>query len=164
MLTVRLCWQTLSMDKAHSASGSSSPAALSSSPASRSAPIPESVATTESPSTVERRQAEPLSTKSLHGAAALDDSLDKDKSPFNVYAQAATSTFTEWFGTFAFVVAFVFHVTRFAAFFMPFATRQCQRRHFVFRPSVCHLHLFVRSFDRPNRLPQHLVNGLNSLR
>jgi len=95
------------MDK--SQSGSASPAPLSSSPALRSTPtIPETTvtATEESPSASAADQSRrmdaapppPPSSKSgsLRGTA---EPQDTDRSPLNVYAQAATSTISEWFGT-----------------------------------------------------------------
>ena len=93
------------MDK--SQSGSASPAPLSSSPALRSTPtIPETTvtATEESPSAsaadqsrrVDAAPPPPSKSGSLRGTA---EPQDTDRSPLNVYAQAATSTISEWFGT-----------------------------------------------------------------
>jgi len=94
------------MDK--SQSGSASPAPLSSSPALRSTPtIPETTvtATEESPSASAADQSRrvdaappppPSKSGSLRSTA---EPQDTDRSPLNVYAQAATSTISEWFGT-----------------------------------------------------------------
>ena len=105
------------MDKSHS--GSASPAPLSSSPAQKSTPIPEVSATTESSSTGEQRRPEPPPTKSPRGTVVATELQDTDRNPLNVYAQAATSTISEWFGTF--IAASVFPryglpVIHFAAF------------------------------------------------
>jgi len=91
---VFVCDQTMSTDKSHSGSGS--PATLTSSPASKSTPVPE--ATSEFAATGDQRRPEPLSTKPSRAAVAVAETQDTEKSPLNVYAQAATSTISEWFG------------------------------------------------------------------
>ena len=100
MVMVVRC-QTMSTEKSHSGSGS--PAAQSSSPASKSTPIPE--AASELESTGEQRRPEPLSTKPSR-VAAVAETQDAEKSPLNLYAQAATSTISEWFGTLNVVLVF----------------------------------------------------------
>ena len=86
-----MCWQTLSLEK--SQSGSASPVTQSSSPALKSTPIPE--AESESSYTSDQQRSEPLPAKSPRTAA---EAQDGDKNPLNIYAQAATSTISEWFG------------------------------------------------------------------
>jgi len=82
------------MDKSHS--GGASPVPLSSSPAQKSSATPEPVAAAEWASVGDHQQTEPSSAK----PSRVTEAHDSDKTPLNIYAQAATSTISEWFGTF----------------------------------------------------------------